>query len=291
MHYRVSHTTTYEYESTVTVCQNMARLTPFSNKNQTCLKTFFNIEPAPQAIRTHMDAYGNKVTYFEISRPHQTLTITVVSEVEVKNQSQQELFSTDTPWDTVRDLIRSSKDERTIMVREYCLPSPLVPIIEGVRDYALESFTPGRPLMEATNDLMRRIFTEFKYDPSFTTISTPLQDVLAHRKGVCQDFSHLAIASLRSLGLPARYVSGYIETVPPEGEDKMQGADASHAWFSVYSPTNGWVDFDPTNNLVPDEQHISLAQGRDFADVTPLKGVIYGGGSHELDVAVDVRRE
>ncbi|TNC83142.1 MAG: transglutaminase [Oleiphilus sp.] len=291
MHYRVSHTTRYTYESTVTVCQNIARLTPYSNHNQRCLKSFFNIDPAPQCMRSYMDAFGNQVTYFEISRPHQELTITVVSEVEVKNQSQQELFKTDVPWDRLRDQIRASRDERTIMVRDYCLPSPLVPIIAGVQEYALQSFLPGRPLMEATRDLMQRIFTEFKYDPSFTTISTPLQDVLQHRKGVCQDFSHLALASLRSLGLPARYVSGYIETIPPEGEEKMQGSDASHAWFSVYSPNNGWVEFDPTNNLVPDDQHISLAQGRDFADVTPLKGVIFGGGKHELDVAVDVRRE
>jgi len=288
--YTVTHTTRYKYERNVTVCKNIARLIPFSNAYQNCLNTTFTIKPHPQTTRTYSDPFGNKVTYFEVARPHKELVITVVSQVDIKSQSQQQLFLSSIPWEQVRETIYSSKDERTLMVRDYCLPSPLVPIIDGVQAYALESFQPGRPLIDATSDLMRRIFTDFKYDPSFTTISTPLQDVLTHRKGVCQDFSHLAIACLRSLGLPARYVSGYLETLPPEGAEKLQGADASHAWFSVYLPNEGWIDFDPTNNLIPDDRHISLAQGRDFADVTPLKGVIYGGGNHKLRVEVDVRR-
>lgn len=291
MRYRISHTTTYKYESKVSVCYNMTRLTPCSSDRQTCLKTVFHVDPPPQSMRSHADAFGNQVHYFEITRPHSELRITAASEVEVRAKPQQELFADDLPWEKVVEVLRTSKDESTILVRDYVLPSPLVPLVDGVREYAVASFTPGRPLVAAANDLMQRIFADFKYDPSFTTISTPLQQVLEHRKGVCQDFSHLAIACLRSLGLPARYVSGYIETLPPEGQEKLQGADASHAWFSVYTPANGWLDFDPTNNQVPAEQHITVAHGRDFADVTPLKGVVYGGGSHELAVAVDVRRE
>jgi transglutaminase-like putative cysteine protease len=291
MKYFVKHTTRYTYENPVNVCQNLARLTPPTNAFQTCLRSKFRIDPTPQSLRHYKDAFGNHVSYFEINRPHTELTITVESEVDIKSQSQQELFQSDLPWDQVRDSIRSSTDECTILVRDFCLPSQLVPIIDGVEQYAAKSFTPGRPIVEATHELMRRIFEEFKYDPSFTTISTPLQQVLEHKKGVCQDFAHLALACLRSIGLPARYVSGYLETLPPEGQEKLEGADASHAWFSVYTPNNGWINFDPTNNIVPDDQHIVLAIGRDFADVTPLKGVIYGGGAHELDVAVDVRRE
>nr|AHG53046.1 COG1305 Transglutaminase-like enzymes, putative cysteine proteases [uncultured bacterium B3TF_MPn1] len=290
MKYRISHTTKYEYEADVNVCQNLARLTPSSDARQTCLSSVLNVDPEPKSIRTYSDAYGNKVTYFEISYPHRELTITVESEVLVKNLSQHELFKSDMPWDEVRRQIHESSEESCIMVREWCLPSPLVPITDEITAYAAKSFTPSRPIIEATNDLMRRIYEDFKYDPSFTTISTPLQKVLAHKKGVCQDFAHLAIACLRSLSLPARYVSGYIETKPPTGGVRLEGADASHAWFSVYTPASGWVNFDPTNNLVPDDQHIVLAQGRDFADVTPLKGVIYDGGNHELSVAVTVRR-
>lgn len=291
MRYRISHTTTYEYESQVSVCYNLTRLTPLTDDKQRCLSTVFDVDPVPQAMRRHVDAFGNQVNYFEISRPHRKLRITAVSDVEVSSQTQQELFEDDMAWDDVVAGVRAGKGEGTILVRDFCLPSPLVPPVDGVREYALASFLPGRPVIDATHDLMQRIYREFKYDPSFTTISTPLQQVLEHKKGVCQDFSHLAIACLRSIGLPARYVSGYIETLPPEGQEKLQGADASHAWFSVYTPDNGWIDFDPTNNMVRGDQHITVAHGRDFADVTPLKGVVYGGGSHELAVAVDVRRE
>lgn len=291
MRYRISHVTSYEYERAVSVCYNQTRLTPCSNAQQTCIRSGFDIDPLPQAMRTHTDAFGNKVTYFEISRPHKKLTITALSEVEVSSLSQQDLFSQDLPWDRLKASLASDQDRQSTMIRDFCLPSPLVPPVPDVRDYALESFTAGRPVVEATHELMQRIYSDFTYDPTFTTISTPLQDVLKHRKGVCQDFSHLAIGCLRSIGLPARYVSGYIETLPAEGQEKLQGADASHAWFSLYVPGRGWIDFDPTNNMLAGDQHIMVAQGRDFADVTPVKGVIFGGGNHELAVAVDVRRE
>ena len=168
--------------------------------------------------------------------------------------------------------------------------SPFIQIDPAIRAFAEQSFTPARPLLAAMVDLTRRIFTEFTYDPHFTTIVTPLSDVLAHRRGVCQDFAHLEIACVRAMGLPARYVSGYLETLPPPGKEKLRGADASHAWLSAYIPEQGWVDFDPTNNQIPSEQYITTAWGRDYGDVTPLKGVIFGGGEHTLAVSVDVER-
>jgi transglutaminase-like putative cysteine protease len=171
------------------------------------------------------------------------------------------------------------------------LESEFIEFSDEVRNYTSTSFTPGRPILQAVDDLMHRIYKEFDYVPGFSTIATPLDDVLRHRKGVCQDFAHLAIACLRMQGLAARYVSGYLETIPPKGKERLVGADASHAWFSVYVPHQGWIDFDPTNAQIPAEQHITAAWGRDYADVAPLKGVIFGGGKkHQLDVAVDVER-
>ena len=173
----------------------------------------------------------------------------------------------------------------------YLLESEFIEFSEQVRAYMDKSFTPNRPLLEAVEDLMHRIYQEFDYVPGFSSIATPLAEVIKHRKGVCQDFAHLAIACLRMRGLAARYVSGYLETIPPEGQERLVGADASHAWFSVFVPHQGWVDFDPTNAQIPSEQHITVAWGRDYADVAPLKGVVFGGGEdNELDVSVDVER-
>jgi transglutaminase-like putative cysteine protease len=173
----------------------------------------------------------------------------------------------------------------------FLLESEFIEFIDGLKDYSQKSFSTGRPLLEAVEDLMLRIYKDFKYDPGFSSIATPLIEVLKHRKGVCQDFAHLAIACLRMQGLAARYISGYLETVPPKGQKRLVGADASHAWFSVYVPHLGWVDFDPTNAKIPDEQHITAAWGRDYADVAPLKGVIFGGGDENiLEVSVDVER-
>jgi len=174
--------------------------------------------------------------------------------------------------------------------KQYVLDSPMVTTTQELADYARASFLPGRPLVDVVSDLMQRIYTDFTYDPAFTTIATPLSTVLAHRRGVCQDFAHLAIGCLRSFGLSARYISGYVETLPEPGKPRLIGADASHAWFAVYLPGVGWLDFDPTNNKLPYDQHITLAWGRDYADVTPLKGIAFGGGQHTLSVSVDVLR-
>jgi transglutaminase-like putative cysteine protease len=174
--------------------------------------------------------------------------------------------------------------------RQYVIDSPMIKTSAELGSYAQPSFLPNRPLVEVVRDLMQRIYKDFIYDPSFTTIATPLSEVLKYRRGVCQDFAHLAIACLRAHGIAARYVSGYVETRPEPGKPRIVGADASHAWFSVYIPGIGWLDFDPTNNTVPLDQHITLAWGRDYADVTPLKGIAFGGGQHTLSVSVDVLR-
>jgi transglutaminase-like putative cysteine protease len=174
--------------------------------------------------------------------------------------------------------------------RQYILDSPMITISPELADYAQSSFLPNRTLVDVVHDLMGRIYKDFTYDPTFTTIATPLSDVLSFRRGVCQDFAHLAIGCLRAYGMAARYISGYVETLPEPGKPRLVGADASHAWFSVYIPGTGWLDFDPTNNTVPLDQHITLAWGRDYADVTPLKGIAFGGGQHTLSVSVDVLR-
>ena len=290
MKYRIKHTTRYRYEAPVSMCFNEARMSPLNSAHQTCAKNRFVIHPIPDSMHKRFDYFGNNVTSFDILQPHRELSVTVHSEVQVIDHSQQSLFAGSRSWEQVRDSVRTSSDPEVIPQREYLLPSPLIPIMSELQAYAQVSFTEGRDIMEAVRELTERIFKEFKYDPSFTSISTPLETVLEHRRGVCQDFAHLAIACVRSMGVPAAYISGYLETLPPPGQEKLEGADASHAWFAVYMLEDGWMQFDPTNNQMPNDQYITLAFGRDFADVTPLKGVIYGGDEHELDVFVDVKR-
>ena len=200
-------------------------------------------------------------------------------------------FAEHLAWEEVRQRLQTDLDSEILELRQYILDSPMVPTMPDLRTYAERSFSKGRPLLEAVEDLTTRLYADFTYDPNFTTIATPLTDVIQHRRGVCQDFAHLGIGCLRALGLAARYVSGYIETDPPPDQEPLAGADASHAWFSVYLPQMGWVDSDPTNNQIPTDQHITIAWGRDYSDVTPLKGIMFGSGTHELSVSVDVRRE
>nr|WP_306271990.1 transglutaminase family protein [Pseudoalteromonas carrageenovora] len=214
----------------------------------------------------------------------------MISEVELITTANKNLNTAVISWEEARDFLAKPNTAQLLKISEFILPSQLTPIEEAYKDYALVSFLANANLIDACKDLMARIFHEFHYDPGFTTISTPLSVVFAQKRGVCQDFAHFALACLRSIGLAARYVSGYIETLPPEGEEKLEGADATHAWFALFVPDFGWVDFDPTNNILPSGQHVTLAVGRDFSDVTPLKGVVFGGGSQLLDVAVDMIR-
>ncbi len=291
MKYRVVHKTEYFYGITVSHCHNLAHLRPRNLDAQQCLGHRLQIDPLPMDLAEHEDFFGNDVSYFSITQPHQTLTVTATSEIQLETGNDQLAQDKDIPWDKVRMRLAEPLTDSDRENLQFVLDSPLAATSPQLAEYAATSFPPTRPLLEAVRELMERVHHDFTYDPQFSTVSTPLSDVLSNRRGVCQDFAHLAIASLRSLGLAARYVSGYLETLPPPGQVKQQGADESHAWFSVYLPDVGWHDFDPTNNSVPLDQHITTAWGRDYADVTPLKGVIFGGDpGHKPQVSVDMTR-
>jgi transglutaminase-like putative cysteine protease len=285
--YSIAHKTTYRYGDVVAVCHNEARLRPRQTPHQYCTQHQLSIKPTPRTLVERLDYFGNPTHYFEVEEGHQILEVASSSTVEVAPGPSP--FMTHSPaWEAVAQNIRQSSDPITLDARSFALESPLIAKSKEISDYAIRSFPPGRPWIEAIADLCRRIFEEFAFDPTATTVSTPIADVLHQRRGVCQDFAHLAIGCLRNVGLPARYVSGYIETEPPEGSARLVGADASHAWVATYAPELGWIDFDPTNNLLPADKHILLGWGRDYGDVTPLKGVVVGGGVHDLEVAVDV---
>lgn len=290
MKYQLRHTTRYEYSSDVTLSHNEARILPRSLPWQLCGETQLVISPTPERLRERLDFFGNRVVYFSIERVHQDLEVSVISDVETRARPAQDFFSTIVWEQAVQDLRGDigSSNRDSLEARLFVLDSPFIHQQESLASYALPSFWPGRPLREAVLELNQRIFAEFAYDPDSTTVATPLHEVLANRRGVCQDFAHLAIGCLRSLGLAARYVSGYMETLPPPGQEKLVGADATHAWVAVFIPGWGWLEIDPTNGCLPDERYIVLGWGRDFADVTPLKGVMTGGGEHVLTVAVDV---
>ena len=288
MNYRIEHKTIYDYSEPVSICQNEARLRPRNFERQQCILSKLEISPKPSDIRQREDFFGNRVTYFAIENPHTVLSVTSTSEVSITAGTNGIKNNVSMAWDEVVQKLRTELEEDMLEARQYTLNSPMVMRTRELQSYAERSFPAGRPVVEAVYDIMERIYRDFTYDPHFTTLATPLSDVLKHRRGVCQDFAHLAIGCLRTQGLAAKYISGYIETLPPPGEEKLIGADASHAWFSVYVPQLGWLDFDPTNNQMPMDQHITLAWGRDFSDVSPLKGVIFGGGEHDLKVQVHV---
>lgn len=287
MRYDITHRTTYAYSSEVSVSHHVARLAPRMLSFQNCLEHQLSFEPNASIVTHHDDYFGNRTTFFSITKPHRILVISARSRVEVAIREDLSGRSS-VPWEIVRDGGLGSGQSLAPEVREFIFPSPFVRRLPELTAYAEESFTPGRPLLDATQDLTRRIYQDFKFDPKATTVATPLEQVIRNRRGVCQDFAHIQIGCLRALNLPARYVSGYLETLPPSGKVKLAGSDASHAWIQAYIPPIGWVDFDPTNNLIPSERHVTVAWGRDFDDVSPIRGVIVGGGKHELSVAVDV---
>jgi transglutaminase-like putative cysteine protease len=291
MKYTIQHTTAYNYLEPVSLCHNIARLVPRNTPEQTCQNTTIHIDPQPDRVNEYEDFFGNKVIYFSIEKEHWELTVTVTSEVE-RNVSHQKKMQGFLPED-VKDLKEEFLIGHTdaVEIKQYVFETPMTLWDEEIVNYALQSFKSGRPVFEAAEELTKRIYRDFEYKPGYTTIATPLSVVMQERKGVCQDFAHLAIACLRSVGLPARYVSGYIETISPEGVEKLIGSDASHAWFSVYIPELGWTDFDPTNNCLVSDQHITIGWGRDYADIAPLEGIILSSGSHELTVSVDVKRQ
>ncbi len=288
MRYRIIHRTTYTYESPVTVCHYIARLAPRALPGQECPWHEVHIRPEPVERATRLDYFGNTSLYFEIEGAHAQLEVISRSLVEVRAPAPIDALATPA-WETIRDASQSSLWSPTAVASELACPSSQIPVGTEFADYARASFTPDRPVLDAVSDLNRRIYEDFLFDPAATDIATPVAQVLKQRRGVCQDFAQVMIACLRSLGLPARYVSGYLETEPPPGKEKLVGADASHAWVAVFcGEQTGWVDLDPTNNLLPTERHVTLAWGRDFADVSPLRGVTIGAGEQSLQVAVDV---
>ena len=309
MKYRITHSTLYDYSQSVGLCQSEARLQPRDFWRQRTESSYFEITPMPTDYNERTDFFGNRVAYFAVQKPHTKLLVTVISEVTLfPKQNNLGVFN-QLSWEQVQQTLQGNSMSMQfqsfgqqsqvqglacsldlIEAKQYILDSPMVTVSAELADYARISFQPNRALVEVVYDLMSRIYKDFTYDPTFTTIATPLSDVLRFRRGVCQDFAHLAIGCLRAYGIAARYVSGYVETLPEPGKARLVGADASHAWFSVYIPDLGWMDFDPTNNKVPHDQHITLAWGRDYADVTPLKGIAFGGGQHTLSVSVDVLR-
>lgn len=293
MKYQLRHTTRYEYSSPVSLSHNEARLLLRDLPWQHCSNTRLVIKPEPLRQHERKDFFGNRVVYFAITDIHESLEVTVLSKVTTHPRPLPEVSSIS--WEQAAQCLapgsaamESDDHEANQSARLYTLNSPFIRRSDDLKSFAQAHFAPGRPLVEAVLAMNSAIFEEFTYDQEFSTLATPLDEVLANRKGVCQDFAHLAIGALRSIGLAARYVSGYLETLPPPGQEKLLGADASHAWLSVYLPGWGWFDIDPTNGNQPNERYLTLAWGRDYADVTPLKGVMNGGGAHELEVAVDV---
>jgi transglutaminase-like putative cysteine protease len=285
--YEISHTTTYDYADSVSVSHHLLRLAPRRTARQRCLSHELAIEPSPAASSAHCDYFGNTAHFIGVERPHTELVVKSRSRVAIGPSLVPE--PTETPaWEGVRARCRDDHSGQALEAHEFIYASPLVPAGADFTDYAAPSFAKHRPILDAVRELTRRIHADFKFDPTATTVTTPPQEVLKQRRGVCQDFAQFQIACLRSLGLPARYVSGYLETDPSPGQTKLRGADASHAWLSFYCPGHGWIDVDPTNNCFPSLRHVTIGWGRDYSDVAPIQGVLVGGQNQQSRVAVDV---
>lgn len=285
--YTIDHETRYLYGTPVSQSWQLARLTPRNLPWQKLLSCAIEIEPRPDERHDAPDSFGNTVTHFSLHGAHRLLRVRMKCSVEVGPRPVAE----DTPfqrWEYVRDALRGAPPAGRLEPALMCEPSSMVPLSPAAQAYAAPSFTPGRDWLEAVTELMQRIHADFDFEAGATTVTTSVDEVLARRKGVCQDFAHLMIACLRAHGLPARYVSGYLLTDPPPGQPRLMGVDASHAWVAAYSPACGWVEFDPTNDQPADTRHITLGWGADFADVAPLRGVILGGTGQRLDVWVSV---
>lgn len=284
MRYQVRHSTTYRSPKPVTMGYHQAHLSPRDTPGQRVVSHQLDISPTPADRADHVDLYGNRFTYFCVSEPHHVFDVTATSEIEILKR--RPLANPVSGWEQAVEHAVADP-----LVCDFVMPSPLIASDAALADYAEPSFPTGRPLLECLTELNHRIYTDFSYRPGWTTVSTPLAEVIESRRGVCQDFAHLAIACVRSMGLAGRYVSGYIENLPAEGQPKMVGADASHAWASVRDAEGMWIDLDPTNDLVEPVSHITVAWGRDYSDVVPLKGVVTStGGPTVMSVAVEVRR-
>ena len=284
--YHVLHETQHQYQRSVTLSQQMLHMTPRVFQWQQVIAHDIDVTPAPQDWTGCLDYFGNASRSFTLTTPHRTLIVRGSATVALLRRPDATQLSASPAWENTRAQLR--QPGQALEPSKFLFESPHVMCSAELAQYAAPSFTHQRPLLEAAFDLTQRIYHDFEFDDEATTISTPLHEVLIGRRGVCQDFAHLMIGCLRSLGLAARYVSGYILTTPPPGQPRMVGADASHAWVSVYCSHAGWVDFDPTNRRLVQDEHITLGWGRDFSDVTPMRGTVLGGGAQSLDVSVTV---
>lgn len=285
----VSHVTDYDYASPVELAAHMAHLRPRVLPWQRVTRFAFHVDPAPDRVRWGTDHFGNAVAWVFLDRAHPSLAVSIQAAVEVERRVHPAPAET-MAWEEVARLATTPEAARD--VAEFTFGSPMAPVSPPLRAFAASSFPPGQPVLAGLLDLMRRIGQEFRFDPEVTTVSTPVERVLQLQAGVCQDFAHLMIAGLRGLGLPARYVSGYVRTMPPPGQARLVGADHSHAWVQCWlGPAHGWIDLDPTNTLIVEDEHVWLGWGRDYADVSPIRGVLLGGGRHSLRVSVDIAPE
>ena len=285
--YQVTHETEYHYESSVVHAWQLVHLEPRATPWQQLLEHSLEVEPQPSEIERSFDYFGNPVSRFLVARQHDVLLVRARSLVDVAPRAPDD--GTDSPsWESVcADAGRGTHAQRYELA-QYLAPSPFAPLLAGAAEFGRREFTPRRPWLQALQGLARLIHGEFEFDPVATTVSTPIATLLENRRGVCQDFAHLMVSALRSLGLPARYVSGYILTTPPPGRPRLAGADASHAWVSAWCPGLGWVDADPPNAKLADLEFVTLGWGRDYRDVPPLRGVVRGGDEQRLEVRVTV---
>jgi transglutaminase-like putative cysteine protease len=287
MVYSVSHRTTYRYTYPVSVGEHVACLKPRSFSRNKLVQNTLSIHPAPSTLTERSDYFGNVLSFFTIEEPHKVLIVEAKSQVEIDRRPISPAGSS-RPWEeSARSLAKDHCDE-VLEAYQFQFASPRVRINGEFAAYALKSFTPGRPMREALMELTARIYADFRFDPKVTNVRTPPEEVFRKRQGVCQDFAHVEIACLRSINVAARYVSGYLRTYPPPGKPRLVGVDASHAWISAYSRDEGWLDMDPTNSVAPTDGHVTLAWGRDYGDVSPLRGLILGGGENALKVEVDI---
>jgi transglutaminase-like putative cysteine protease len=286
--YQVLHTTGYHYAVPVALSRQLLHLTPRELPTQRVLEHNIKVDPQPEESASSHDYFGNATSYIVLSSAHRSMSLAAASTVELLPRGAASQIAGSVPWEEALDWLRVPGNSANLEPSRFLFDSPHVICSADLQSYAVPSFTPGRPLLDAAQDLNHRIHQDFEFDPIATVIATPLSEVLELRRGVCQDFAHLMIGCLRTIGLAARYVSGYLLTHPPAGHAPLIGADASHAWVSVFCPSAGWIDFDPTNDRLVDDEHITLGWGRDFSDVTPTRGVILGGGDQDLAVHVTV---
>jgi transglutaminase-like putative cysteine protease len=288
MLYSVQHTTWYEYTEPVPYCHNLVHLAPRDTRRQSCHEHQLLVEPTPSITSRRSDYFGNAIDYFAVRGALMGLKVTAQSKVEVARAAELD-HAASPAWEELVGSRRAAYDRESLEILQFTFPSPRIRLFSDMQRYAAASFPAKRPILAAIRDLTSRIHADFTFDSRATTVNTPLDELLQLRRGVCQDFAHLAVGCARAMGLATRYVSGYLCTEPPPGTPRLVGADASHAWASVYCGADlGWIDIDPTNDVFVSDSHISIGWGRDYGDICPIQGVFVGGGDHTMGVSVDV---